>query len=79
VFEQVNDFHKWRAVVTVGRERPGLKRTYEGPTAGPGSVYCVGRQQGRWRGRMTVTESRPGEFVRIKLEFFKPFAATHYG
>jgi hypothetical protein len=25
---------------------------------------------------MTITESRPGELVRIKLEFFKPFAAT---
>jgi hypothetical protein len=28
-------------------------------------------------GRMTITESRPGEIVRIKLEFFKPFAATN--
>jgi hypothetical protein len=26
---------------------------------------------------MTITESRPGELVRIKLEFFKPFAATN--
>ena len=26
---------------------------------------------------MTITESRPGELVRIKLEFFKPFAAVN--
>jgi hypothetical protein len=26
---------------------------------------------------MTLTESRPSELVRIKLEFFKPFAATN--
>jgi hypothetical protein len=26
---------------------------------------------------MTITESRPGELVRIRLEFFKPFAATN--
>jgi len=26
---------------------------------------------------MTIAESRPGELVRIKLEFFKPFAATN--
>ncbi len=26
---------------------------------------------------MTLTASQPGEFVRIKLEFFKPFAATN--
>ena len=26
---------------------------------------------------MTITESRPGELVRIRLEFFKPFAAVN--
>ena len=26
---------------------------------------------------MTIAESRPGELVRIKLEFFKPFAAVN--
>ena len=26
---------------------------------------------------MTITESRPNELVRIKLEFIKPFAATN--
>ena len=28
-------------------------------------------------GRMTITESRPNELIRIRLEFFKPFAATN--
>ena len=26
---------------------------------------------------MTITESRPNELVRIKLEFIKPFASTN--
>ena len=26
---------------------------------------------------MTITESRPNDLIRIKLEFFKPFAATN--
>jgi hypothetical protein len=26
---------------------------------------------------MTILDSRPGELVRIKLEFFKPFAAVN--
>jgi hypothetical protein len=26
---------------------------------------------------MTITESRPSELIRVKLEFFKPFAATN--
>jgi hypothetical protein len=28
-------------------------------------------------GRMTLTESRANELIRIKLEFFKPFKATN--
>ena len=28
-------------------------------------------------GRMTITDSRPNELVRIELEFQKPFAATN--
>ncbi len=28
-------------------------------------------------GRMTITESRPHELVRIRLEFVRPFAATN--
>ena len=26
---------------------------------------------------MTIAESRPNELIRVKLEFFKPFAATN--
>jgi hypothetical protein len=26
---------------------------------------------------MTITESRPSELIRIRLEFFKPFAGTN--
>jgi hypothetical protein len=28
-------------------------------------------------GRMTIIESHPSDLIRIKLEFFKPFAATN--
>jgi hypothetical protein len=28
-------------------------------------------------GRMTITECRPSELIRIKLEFLKPFTATN--
>jgi hypothetical protein len=26
---------------------------------------------------MTIAESRPSDLIRVKLEFFKPFAATN--
>lgn len=77
VFEQVNNFRKWRAWSPWEKKDPALKRSYEGPAAGPGSVYSWVGNKEVGEGRMTLTESRPGEFVRIKLEFFKPFAATN--
>lgn len=77
VFSQVNDFHNWRAWSPWENIDPELKRNYEGPTAGAGAIYSwVGNKQ-VGEGRMTVTDSRPAELVRIKLEFLKPFAATN--
>ena len=54
-----------------------MKQTYEGAPAGVGAIYkWVGNNQ-VGEGRMTITESRPSELIRIKLEFYKPFAATN--
>src|SRR5262245_59060488 len=76
-FAQVNDFQNWRAWSPWEKVDPALKRTYEGPKAGTGAVYAWQGNKDVGEGRMTITDSRPGELVRIKLEFFKPFAATN--
>jgi Polyketide cyclase / dehydrase and lipid transport len=76
-FAQVNDFHKWREWSPWEKLDPALKRTYDGPHAGTGAIYAWQGNQDVGEGRMTIVESRPGELVRIKLEFFKPFAATN--
>jgi len=76
-FAQVNDFNNWRAWSPWEKVDPALKRQYEGPKAGTGAVYAWQGNKDVGEGRMTITESRPGELVRIKLEFFKPFAATN--
>jgi Polyketide cyclase / dehydrase and lipid transport len=76
-FAQVNDFNNWRAWSPWEKIDPALKRQYEGPQAGTGAVYAWQGNKDVGEGRMTITESRPGELVRIKLEFFKPFAATN--
>jgi hypothetical protein len=77
VFAHVNDLHKWEAWNPWGKIDPKMKKTYEGAAAGTGSIYSwVGNSQ-VGEGRMTITESRPGDLVRIKLEFFKPFTATN--
>ena len=54
-----------------------FRSQYEGPKAGNGAIYAWQGNGEVGEGRMTITESRPGELVRIKLEFFKPFEATN--
>ncbi len=76
VFAQVNDFHKWEAWSPWAKLDPAMKQTYEGAPAGTGAVYTWAGNSKVGEGRMTITESRPSDLVRIRLEFFKPFAST---
>jgi hypothetical protein len=77
VFAQVNDFHNWRAWSPWEDIDPNLNRTYEGPAAGIGAVYSWTGNNQVGAGRMEIVESRPGELIRIKLEFLRPFKATN--
>ena len=76
-FAQVNDFNNWRAWSPWENVDPALKRVYEGPKAGAGASYAWVGNKDVGEGRMTITESRPGELVRIRLEFFAPMAAVN--
>jgi len=77
VFAQVNDFHNWEAWNPWGKIDPAMKQAYEGAPAGTGAVYTWAGNNEVGEGRMTIIESRPSELIQIKLEFFKPFAATN--
>lgn len=76
VFEQVNDFQKWEAWSPWAKLDPNVKNTFEGPAAGVGAVFRWAGNHEVGEGAMTITESRPPELVRIRLDFVKPFAAT---
>ena len=77
LFALVNDFHRWEAWSPWEKLDPALERSYDGSPAGVGAVYSwVGNNQ-VGEGRMTILESNPNDLIRIKLEFLKPFAATH--
>ena len=77
LFALVNDFHRWEAWSPWEKLDPALERSYDGAPAGVGAVYSwVGNNQ-VGEGRMTILESHPNDLIRIKLEFLKPFAATH--
>jgi len=76
VFAQVNDFHNWEAWSPWAKRDPAMKQTYEGAAAGTGAIYMWAGNKEVGEGRMTLTESRPSELIKINLEFIKPFAST---
>ena len=76
VFAQVNDFHKWEAWNPWGKIDPAMKHSYEGAPAGTGAIYTWVGNKEVGEGRMTIIESRPSDLIRIKMEFFKPFAGN---
>src|SRR5947207_11402723 len=77
LFAQVNDFHKWEAWNPWGKLDPAMKQTYEGSPSGAGSVYSWSGNDQAGEGHMTLTESKPNELIRIKLEFMKPMQGTN--
>jgi hypothetical protein len=76
VFAQVNDFHRWEAWNPWGKIDPAMKQGYAGAPAGSGAIYTWAGNNEVGEGRMTITESRPNDLIRVKLEFFKPFSGN---
>ena len=76
VFAQVSDFRKWEAWNPWVKLDPSMKQTYAGAPAGTGAVYAWAGNSEVGEGRMTMTESRPNDLIRINMEFLKPFAGT---
>jgi uncharacterized protein YndB with AHSA1/START domain len=77
VFAQVNDYRKWAAWSPYEKLDPAMKKTYAGAPTGTGAVYTWAGNSQAGEGRATITESRPNELIRIKLEFVKPFEVTN--
>jgi uncharacterized protein YndB with AHSA1/START domain len=76
VFEQVNDFHKWEAWSPWAKRDPNAKITFGGPPSGAGATFAWAGNSEVGEGKQAITESRPPELVRLKLEFIKPFPGT---
>jgi len=77
VFAQVNDFHAWEAWSPWAKLDPSSVATFDGAPAGPGAKFGWSGNKKVGEGRMTIIDSKPNEFVKIKLEFIKPFTATN--
>jgi uncharacterized protein YndB with AHSA1/START domain len=76
VFAQVNDFHNWEAWSPWAKLDPNAKNSFEGPTSGEGAIFKWAGNDQVGEGAMKITESKPNELIKIKLDFIKPFAGT---
>jgi hypothetical protein len=77
VFGRVNDLRLFQDWSPWAKLDPGMKLTFSGPSTGVG---CASAWEGNNKvgaGRMTITESRPAELIRMRLEFLRPFQATN--
>lgn len=73
-FAHVNNLHKWQAWSPFEKLDPAMKRTFEGPQEGVGAIYRWAGNDQAGAGSMTILESRPGELIRIELDFIEPMA-----
>ncbi len=77
IFPHVNNLRKWDAWSPWAKIDPSAKNNFEGPEEGVGaSMHWAGNRK-VGEGRMTITESVPGERIAFRLEFMKPFKATN--
>lgn len=76
VFPFVNSLYRWADWSPWNHLDPAMRRTYEGPVLGVGSLYTWSGNDQVGEGRMTIEESRKDELVRVKLEFIRPFPST---
>lgn len=71
LFDQVNDHKKFAAWNPWQKMDPDSKTTYSGPDSGVGSIASwKGDKVGE--GSATITESKPGELVRQRMDWKAP-------
>ena len=76
VHAYVSDFAKWPAWSPWEKLDPAMKREISTVSGGTGALYHWSGNKEVGEGRMTITDSRPGQSVTIRLEFIKPWSAT---
>jgi hypothetical protein len=77
IFAQVNNLRAWEAWSPWAKLDPNAKTTFEGPPAGVGAVMRWAGNMQVGAGSMTITESRPNDLVRFRLDFLKPMKAVN--
>src|SRR5262245_56406229 len=76
VFAVVNDFHQWDAWSPWSKLDPAMKKSFEGPGQGVGAIYHWSGNNEVGEGKNTLVESKPSEYIAMRLEIVRPFAGV---
>lgn len=75
-FAQVNDHHKFNAWNPFLKMDPGVKTTFNGPDSGVGAQCSWDGNNDIGAGSSTIIESKPGELVRMRMDWLRPMEGT---
>ena len=76
LFAQVNDHHKFNEWNPFLKVDPNVKNTYSGPTSGVGATCSWDGNRDIGAGSATIVESKPGELVRMRMDWKRPMEGT---
>lgn len=76
LFEQVNDHRKFAVWNPFLKLDPNVKNTYSGPDSGVGAVCSWDGNKDIGAGSSTITESKPGELVRMRMDWKRPMTGV---
>ena len=77
IFPHVNSLHRWDTWSPWAKLDPNAKNSFEGAEEGVGAKMSWAGNNKVGVGSMTITESRPNDYIQFKLEFLKPMTATN--
>lgn len=76
LFDQVNDHRKFLVWNPWMKLDPNVKNTFSGPASGVGSVCSWQGNRDVGAGSSTIIESKPGELVRLRMDWKEPMEGT---
>jgi hypothetical protein len=76
LFAQVNDHQKFNAWNPFLKLDPNVKNTFSGPVSGVGAKCSWDGNRDIGAGSSTIVESRPGELVRMRMDWTRPMEGT---
>lgn len=75
IFPLIDELRAWQGWSPWEKLDPQMRKTFDGPASGKGSIYAWDGNSQAGAGKMTITESTPSSKVVIALHFLKPFEA----